>query len=245
MNPTVASPPAWLPQLQRLLLDGADLADLLQRVVDLGATAVAAGSSCVIAVEPPGRPPIVVGSDEASLTVGTIDWTHREGQHLAVTSTGKSVYSPDLTLEERWSAFVIEALARDIRCAMSSPIYGPDGVMGVLSLYAMRTHVYDEAVQRQAQSMADCIAAVITLAGRLDDQIRLTEDLRRALASRAVIDQAIGVIMAENRCSRAEAFGILRSASRNRNAKVRDVAAGLVQSITGHEAMPGPFGSRQ
>jgi hypothetical protein len=148
-------------------------------------------------------------------------------------------------LDGRWSAFAIEARARDIRCALSCPIHGPDDVMGVLSLYATRADAYDEDARRQAQGMADSIAGVITLAVRLADQVELTGDLRQALASRAVIDQAIGVIMAENRCSREEAFGILRSASQNRNAKLRDVAAGLVQSVTGHDAVPGPFCPRQ
>jgi GAF domain-containing protein len=245
MNSTVASPPVWLPELQRLLSVSEDLEDLLRRVTVLAAAVMPADTSCVIAVEPPGRPLVVVGSEAASLAVGTTDWTHREGPHLVVTSTGRSAYSPDISKEGRWSAFVIEARARGIRCALTCPIQGPDEVMGVLSLYATRPHAYDEIVQRRAQGMADSVAGVITLAARLTDQIVLNEDLHQALVSRAVIDQAIGVIMAENRCSRVEAFGILRSASQNRNAKLRDVAANLVQSITGHEPMPGPFGPRQ
>jgi hypothetical protein len=244
MDPTAASPPAWLPKLQRLLLVSDDLEEMLRRVTMLGAATMPPDTSCVIAVEPPGRSLVVVGSDAGALAVGMTDWTHREGPHLAVTSSGKAVYSPDISTEGRWSAFVIEARARGIRCALTCPIQGPDGVMGVLSLYATRPDAYDEVAQRRAQGIADGIAGVITVAGRFADQIMLTEDLRQALESRAVIDQAIGVIMAENRCSRAEAFGILRSASQNRNAKLRDVAANLVQSITGHEATPGPFGPR-
>jgi GAF domain-containing protein len=245
MDRTDAAPPDWLPELQRLLSVGEDFEGLLRRVTVLGAAAMPAGTSCVIAVEPPGRPLVAVGSDAGALAVGKIDWTHREGPHLAVTSTGRCVYTPDISTEERWSAFVIEARARGIRCALTCPLQGADGVMGVLSLYATRPRAYDEVAQRRAQGMADAISGVITLAGRLADQIVLTEDLRQALQSRAAIDQAVGVIMAENRCSRAEAFGILRAASQNRNAKLRDVAVNLVQSITGHEPVPGPFGPRR
>jgi hypothetical protein len=37
----------------------------------------------------------------------------------------------------------------------------------------------------------------------------LTDQLRASLASRTVIDQALGVIMAKQRCTSAEAFDIL------------------------------------
>jgi GAF domain-containing protein len=198
----------------------------------------------VIAVEPPGRQLIVVGSDECSLAVGKTDWTHREGPHLAVVTTGRPAYSPDLAREGRWSAFAIEARARNIRCALSVPIQGPAEVMGVLSLYATRAHAYDEKTQRQAQGMADTIAGVITMASKLAEQIQLNDDLRLALVSRSVIDQAIGVIMAENRCDREVAFEILRRASQNRNVKLREVAAHLVRAVTGHEPAPGPFEPR-
>jgi hypothetical protein len=47
---------------------------------------------------------------------------------------------------------------------------------------------------------------------------------RRALASRAVIDQALGIIMAQERCPSTHAFAVLRNASQNRNTKLRDIA---------------------
>jgi AmiR/NasT family two-component response regulator len=40
-----------------------------------------------------------------------------------------------------------------------------------------------------------------------------------------VIDQALGVVMGQNRCTADEAFDILRTISQNRNGKLRDVAA--------------------
>jgi GAF domain-containing protein len=204
-----------------------------------------ADSSCVIAVEPPGGQLIVVGSDECALALGKIDWTHREGPHLAVVTTGRPAYSPDLAREGRWSAFAIEARARNICCALSVPIQGPADVMGVLSLYTTRAHAYDEETQRQAQGMVDNIAGAITITLRLAEQIRLNDDLRLALVSRSIIDQAIGVIMAENRCDREVAFDILRRASQNRNVKLREVAAHVVYAVTGHESAPGPFDPRR
>jgi hypothetical protein len=52
--------------------------------------------------------------------------------------------------------------------------------------------------------------------------------LRQALGSRVVIEQAKGIVMAEQHCGPNDAFEILRTLSRNANAKLRDVAAVLV-----------------
>jgi AmiR/NasT family two-component response regulator len=48
-----------------------------------------------------------------------------------------------------------------------------------------------------------------------------------------VIDQAIGIVMAESRCDADQAFGTLRRASNNRNMKLRDLAAEIVLRVGG------------
>ncbi|MFS0699540.1 ANTAR domain-containing protein [Cellulomonas sp. 179-A 4D5 NHS] len=79
----------------------------------------------------------------------------------------------------------------------------------------------------------------------LDAQTRTSDDLWSALATRPAIDQAIGVIMGQNRCGHDEAMAILRSASSNRNIAVRDIAADIVERLTGHRAAPeAPFTPR-
>ena len=81
----------------------------------------------------------------------------------------------------------------------------------------------------------------VGIAARLSADAVLTAQLRAALASRAVIDQAIGVIMAEQRCTTDEAFAVLRTASQNRNVKLRQVAQDIVTGITGAAPQPPPF----
>jgi AmiR/NasT family two-component response regulator len=60
-----------------------------------------------------------------------------------------------------------------------------------------------------------------------------TRAAQAALASRAVIDQALGVIMTQQRCSPDEAFDLLRGISQNRNVKVREVAVEIVTAVSG------------
>jgi AmiR/NasT family two-component response regulator len=52
--------------------------------------------------------------------------------------------------------------------------------------------------------------------------------MRAAMLSRAVIEQAKGIIMGDRRCTAEEAFRVLTEVSQHGNRKVRDVAAALV-----------------
>ena len=59
-------------------------------------------------------------------------------------------------------------------------------------------------------------------------------NMRLAMESRAVIEQAKGVLMAQRHVDAEQAFEILREASQRYNRKLRDIAAGIVESTAGH-----------
>ncbi|HWO63364.1 MAG TPA: ANTAR domain-containing protein, partial [Umezawaea sp.] len=64
------------------------------------------------------------------------------------------------------------------------------------------------------------------------DATKLVEQMRTAMASRSVIDQAMGVVMAQNRCSAEAAFALMTRASQNRNIKLREIARGIVANVS-------------
>ena len=55
-------------------------------------------------------------------------------------------------------------------------------------------------------------------------------NMRLAMESRAVIEQAKGVLMAQRHVDAEAAFEILRDASQRYNRKLRDIAVGIVES---------------
>jgi hypothetical protein len=95
---------------------------------------------------------------------------------------------------------------------------------------------------------AQCIeelARSIALRLKVDEQTTTNADLVAAMASRATIDHAIGVLMAVHRCTADEAMVRLREASRRKNMKLRDLASSLVRDVTGNSpATPTPFRAR-
>ncbi|MER6180953.1 ANTAR domain-containing protein [Streptomyces sp. NPDC001652] len=65
------------------------------------------------------------------------------------------------------------------------------------------------------------------------------EQLELALDSRAVIDQARGMVMVLAPCSCEQAWGLLVDVSQHCNVKLRDVAAALVATTKGQELPEG------
>ncbi len=57
--------------------------------------------------------------------------------------------------------------------------------------------------------------------------------MKQALASRAQIEQAKGIIMAQERCGAEQAFAILVDLSSRSNRKLRDIAETVVAEASG------------
>jgi AmiR/NasT family two-component response regulator len=70
------------------------------------------------------------------------------------------------------------------------------------------------------------------------------EQLEQALASRTVIDQALGILMGQQQCTAGEAFALLRMRSQSSQQKLRDVAADLVTRVTGQPPSEGKMFDR-
>ncbi|MEX5260195.1 ANTAR domain-containing protein [Kocuria sp. CPCC 205263] len=100
-----------------------------------------------------------------------------------------------------------------------------------LNVYADVPDAFDQAVRQVVERQVAEASTVLRLAVRLARHRDAEADLRSAMESRTTIDLAVGILMAQNRCSQEKAFEILRAASSNRNVKLRDLAAELVGTV--------------
>ncbi|MEU6138842.1 ANTAR domain-containing protein [Streptomyces sp. NPDC047081] len=111
----------------------------------------------------------------------------------------------------------------------------------ILELAGLDTADPLDRTARPAEPDADRPAASVVSLERAE-QLRLlrteVEQLRRAIASRPVIDQARGILMATHACSSDEAWNILRQASQLSNTKLRSVAAAVTAGIGGDGPAP-------
>ncbi len=168
-----------------------------------------------------------------------------EGPCLDALRQGRSFVSDALDAEDRWPDWAAAAAALDYRSAagVSAALEGLEGEVRIaLNCFARRTAAFDDALVERSRWFTLEVAATLPLVLRLAEQAQLVDQLQQALASRSMIDQALGVVMGRTGCSRDDAFAQLRRASQDGNVKLRDVAASVLTGATGRPpAVSHPF----
>jgi GAF domain-containing protein len=227
-------------ELQQLLLDSSNIVNFLQQLAVLAVKTLAGQLSCGITMRRDHRPITVASSDMRASQLDEIQYGHHEGPCLTTLSSGEVIIIDDLADDDRWGGYQMPALGHGVRSSLSLPLRTDGTVIGALNLYAPWPRAFGAQEQLDASRFADEASRALGLAVRLAEQAEMSEDLRNTLASRAVIDQALGVIMAQNRCTADEAFDVLRATSQNRNVKLRDIAAHIITSISGQPPPSSP-----
>jgi GAF domain-containing protein len=138
----------------------------------------------------------------------------------------------DMRMEERWPEYVAHVVATTpVLSSLSFPLPYQGSSIGALNNYSTKPGAFASPESLRAGSdVAEVIAVAVANAdahARLFDQ---AHNMRVAMESRATIEQAKGVLMAQRHIDADQAFEILREASQRYNRKLRDIAFGIVQS---------------
>lgn len=116
-----------------------------------------------------------------------------------------------------------------VHSALALPLIVDDDVIGAINSYAHARDAFsDHAVQLSCQFAGPAAVSVynaLLLAGAWER----TERLQRALGSRAVIDQAVGISRARSGVTAEKAFERLTQISQDENVKLHLVAERVVE----------------
>jgi hypothetical protein len=107
-----------------------------------------------------------------------------------------------------------------------------------LNLYSAAPAAFDGPQRQHAEAFAAQCAAALALSLRQVRQAQVQQQLAEAMVSSSTIDQAIGILMGQQRCNAATAFDLLRQASQHRNRKLRDIAADIIANVSGQPPQP-------
>jgi GAF domain-containing protein len=133
--------------------------------------------------------------------------------------------------ESLYSDFCGLAQRQGVTHSMSVGFPVATPTVGALNLYNSTGRPYSEDSERIMGTFASFAGIVLASVGLRHDLADLAVQLELAVQSRAVIDQAKGIIMAENRCSGEKAFQLLVRASQGRNLKLRLLAQQIVAGV--------------
>ena len=154
---------------------------------------------------------------------------HQSGPCRDAITSGDIISVADLhTQTRRWPAYVRQAAAVGIVAAAGIPMGFGDAVLGAIDLYDSQTRDWTGDDLRVAGVLADVATAYVVNASTLDRQRRTTEQLREALESRVIIEQAKGILAADPKVTVDDAFIRLRRHARSHNANLHDVAHAVV-----------------
>ena len=144
---------------------------------------------------------------------------------------GRTMLLDDVATDVRWPAFTQLAATRDVGSVLSVPLPVQRHVLGALNLYSHRAGAFDAAAVELSETFAGYAAVALANAQLHESATRMAQQMKDAMASRAVIEQAKGIIMASRHCTPDEAFAILRTTSQNTNSKLRQLAEALVSDV--------------
>ena len=136
--------------------------------------------------------------------------------------------SGSLGSDSRWRKFGGRVGQLGVHSALSLPLATPDGVVGAMNVYAHDKHAFDERAAELGEIYAVPAAIAVQNAQVLAQTQRLAAQLRSALATRAVIDRAVGILMSRSGSTEDEALNQLRTLSYNEHQKLVVVAGQII-----------------
>lgn len=228
--------------VQSVPLGGVDARSFLQRVAWL---ASAGEFSCGITALQGCVPATVAASDETAASLAEAQYAAGEGPCLEAIANGRAVHVRDQQADQRWAHYRSAPLGRGVKSSLSLPFFVEDAPAGALNLYDRnRPDGFDAAAQKRTQVFAVQAATAVALDQQLRKHERSSGQAAAALRSRSAIDQALGILMAQEQCDAETALGLLRHHSQTTNQKLRDVAVRVVERATGHRpSTPSDFES--
>jgi GAF domain-containing protein len=224
---------ASLGDLAGLVTESWGLAELLERVAIFAAHAIpgadGAGVTLLRVDRLDNRVEALAASHPFVSEIDEIQYvTLNEGPCITAALEGRTVRSGSLGAETMWPRFGPRVGRLGVHSALSLPLLIPGQVVGAINVYAHEKNVFDDHAAELGEMFAAPAAVAVHNAQVLSQALTLTTQLRSALTSRPVIDQAIGLLRGRTGATADEAFASLRAISQSEHIKLADVAQNIV-----------------
>jgi GAF domain-containing protein len=221
--------------VQDLLLQDENIVSFLHELAVLGGKLFGEDASvvCGLMSRRLRRQSTVASSSSVAADLNEAQYQLQGGPALHAMTTGTLVVVDDGQSDSRWQDYFHLTARFGFASVLAAPL--PLGAEGhaALMFYAQARAFFTPERQHAANVFVEQAGKALEMAMRVARYREAAEDRRLAMETRTSIDIAIGIIIAQNRCTQEEAFALLRRASNTRNTKLRDVAEALIVQATG------------
>lgn len=201
----------------------------LQRVVDLSEVALPNADMVGVTMLVEGKATTAVFSDPTAAEIDEAQYDGRSGPCLEAYRRGEVIGIPVLEDDGRWPHFAAAASAHGVKSTLSLPLRVGDDTVGALNFYSRVVEGFGDDAVTAGRAFATHAAIVLANAQAYWDARNLSEGLSEAMRSRATIEQAKGIVMAQSNVDPDTAFEVLKQASQRENRKLRDIAEEIVR----------------
>jgi GAF domain-containing protein len=225
---------ASLAALASLVSDSQGLDVLLARVATYAANAIpgadGAGVTLLRLEGSAHRVEALAASHPFVAEIDEIQYvTFNEGPCITAAIEQRAVRTGSLADERMWPRFGPRVGHLGVHSALSLPlVLPPRETVGAINVYARGKDAFGEHAAHLGELFATPAAVAVHNAQLLTQARELAAQLQRALSTRPVIDQAIGLLRGRAGSTEEEAFARLRTISQNEHVKLAEVAQRIV-----------------
>ncbi|MEZ0491084.1 GAF and ANTAR domain-containing protein [Kineococcus sp. TBRC 1896] len=220
-------------ELGRIVADQ-PLTAVLRRVADLAVQAVPGADDVSVTLLRGGKPSTVAFHGDLAADLDERQYSLGYGPCVAAAQAGATLRIDDTARDDAFPDFSATAARRGVRSVVSVGLPDPDRRQGSINAYCFGRPEHP-SITVEAQLALEQFAAFASVAlgnaAALAEVGERADNLQIALQSRAVIEQAKGVLMGRHGVDADEAFTMLATQSQHGNRKLRVVAEEVVAEV--------------
>jgi GAF domain-containing protein len=233
IEPSGGSPDPRAPfaELSTIMLGAQPLSETLSRIAQLAKQTIPGAAEVSVTLMQDGTVTSVSFTGPLAVQLDERQYESGFGPCMDAALSGATIPIDDTAQGGAYPDFGRVAFRHGITHTMSIGLPVEQRTVGALNVYGSGEGPFDETTAELATAFASHAAVAVSNAGLYASTATLAGNLQKALDSRAVIDQAKGVLMGRHRCSADAAFDLLVRQSSQRNRKLRDIAQDIVDEV--------------
>jgi GAF domain-containing protein len=217
-------------RLAGVVVVGRELPDVLTEIVQISRSAMRGADATSITLIRDDRAFTAAYDGQLAMDADEMQYERGYGPCLDAGRAGEVFVVEDMVTEQRWPDWARAVAGLGVGSSLSVPLPFQGASIGALNNYSAQPRAFGEADVSLGEEVAAFVAIAVANA---EASARATDDvlnMRRAMASRGVIEQAKGILMERYKITAEQAFTLLTHASQRTNVKLRDVAEELTST---------------
>ena len=223
-------------ELAKITLADHDIDRVMAKIAHLAKSTLGLQGEVSVTLVGGGIPSTIASTGPLAASLDERQYARGYGPCLDCIEGGEPLVVRDMATEQRWLDWAGSAAGLGAGSSMSIPVPLQREVSAALNIYSINPDAFDDAAVELASTFAAYAGVALANMHLYEAQGQVAEQLQQAMQSRAVIEQAKGILMGQRRCTSQQAFDVLVGLSQAGNRKLREVAELLVAQTANGQA---------